>query len=175
MIGFFLKAALRSFGRRYDYDVSYMEEIADAHLPAAFKLGLANPLFRHRYGFPARPYYAAKFIATRHAGCGPCVELVIRMAEDEGVPRAALAAIAKPGAKPGQADEDMRLSAEFAYAMLEQRPNLPELSETVTQRFGKEGRIMLTAAVISGQFYPLLKRGLGYAKDCTMLPPEFRP
>src|SRR5690349_2437908 len=110
MLKRFLKNAARRFGARYDYDTGYMEDLADLSPGAFFKLGLLTPFTQERFGLPAAPYYAAKFIAARTSGCGPCAMLVVRMAEEAGVGTDALAAIARPG----PADADMRLAADYA-------------------------------------------------------------
>ena len=73
-----------------------------------------TPFTQERFGLPAAPYYAAKFIAARTSGCGPCAMLVVRMAEEAGVSAEQLASIARPG----PAAADMRLAADYAAAVL---------------------------------------------------------
>jgi hypothetical protein len=165
-----LCASARRFGARYDYDVGYMEDIGRESASAFLKLGLVTPFTSERFGLELAPYFAAKFVATRKAGCGPCVMLVVRMAEEAGVTASELAAIARPG--PARAD--MRLAADFAEAVLSQSPELGELEAAALSRFGVGGRMGLAAAIATGQFYPLLKRGLGHAQSCAILPAEFR-
>lgn len=165
-----LHNAARRFGVRYDYDSSYMEELADLSPGAFLKLGMLTPFTHERFGLPAAPYYAAKFIAARTAGCGPCAMLVIRMAEEAGVSAAQLATIAHPG----PADADMRLAADYATAVLADSLDLAALMEAVEQRFGEKGLWGLASAIAAGQFYPTLKRGIGVGQSCQILPVEFR-
>lgn len=170
MLSKFLKAAARRFGARYDYDVGYMENLADLSPGGFLKLGMLVPFTQARFGLPAAPYYAAKFIAARTCGCGPCVMLVVRMAEEAGVGTAQLASIARPG----PADADMRLAADYAKAVLAGSPELQGLIETVRSRFGEKGLWGLACAVTAGQLYPTLKRGIGAALSCERLPAELR-
>jgi hypothetical protein len=170
MIKAFCRKIARRFGLRYDYDAGYMEAIAEESPAAFFKIGLMMPFTNERFGLPPAPYFAARFIAARHADCGYCAMLVIRMAEVAGVSTTELASIARPG----PADDAMRLAADFATAVLDQSADLDALAVQVVARFGENGRMGLAAAIASGQFFPLLKRGLGYSTSCALLPAEFR-
>lgn len=170
MLRKFLRKAARRFGARYDYDAGYMEDLADLSPGAFFKLGLVTPFTGERFGLPPGPYYAAKFIAARTAGCGPCAMLVVRMAEEAGVSAGQLAAIAKRG----PADADMRLAADYAAAVLADAPELAGLIDAARSRFGEKGLWGLASAIAAGQFYPTLKRGIGAALSCEILPAEFR-
>jgi hypothetical protein len=170
MLRRFLRNAARRFGARYEYDAGYMEDLA-ALSPVGFvKLGMLTPFTQERFGLPAAPYYAAKFIAARTAGCGPCAMLVVRMAEEAGVGAEKLASIARRG----PADPDMRLAADYATAVLTDSFELEGLIEAARDRFGEKGLWGLASAVTAGQFYPTLKRGIGAALSCEVLPAEFR-
>jgi len=169
MLKSLLRHVARKFGARYDYDTRYMEDLADLSPAAFFKLGMLTPFTQERFGLDAAPYFAAKFIAARAAGCGPCAMLVVRMAEEAGVSAAQLAAVARSG----PADPDMRLAADYAAAVLDGSFELAELIDAVRTRFGQSGLWALASAVAAGQFYPSLKRGLGAALSCEVLPAEF--
>lgn len=170
MLSRLLRLATRRFGARYDYDAGYMEDMAGLSPGAFVKLGMLLAFTQERFGLPPAPYFAAKFIAARAAGCGPCAMLVIRMAEEAGVAPGRLAAIARPG----PADPDMRLAADYAAAVLSDSPGRAALAEKVTARFGQKGLWGLAAAIAAGQFFPVLKRGMGAAESCAILPAEFR-
>ncbi|WHO77266.1 hypothetical protein [Rhizobium sp. BT03] len=162
--------AARNFGARYDYDVGYLEAMVALSQRGFLKLALLTPFTQERFGLPAAPYYAAKFIAARAMDCGSCAMLIVRMAEEAGVRPDALAAIAGSG----PADADMRLAADYAMAVITNAAELPALIETARERFGEKGLYGLASAVTAGQFYPTLKRGVGAALSCEILPAEFR-
>lgn len=160
------------FGRRYSYDTGYMDEMIDEDFVGFRRFAKLAGLSSYGFGLPPGPLFAAKVIATRAAGCGPCLELVIRMAEEAGVSRTALASIARQG---DDADPEMRLAANFALAVVTNGADLPALLQAVEARFGRRGRMGLAVAVATAQFYPMVKRGMGHAQGCEMLPPELRP
>ena len=165
MIGRTLKRLFARFGYRYGYDTSYMQNLVDSDRNGATKLALASLFTRYRFGLPPAPYFAAKIIATRYADSGSCLKLAIDMAAEAGVP---LAHIRRLLLGPEEeAPPEMRLAARYARAVSENDPALSDIIEDCTRRWGKRGLAGLAAAVTSGQFYPLFKRGLGHGNTCT--------
>lgn len=84
MIRRILSHVLRRVERRYGYDASYMREIVDADVGAGIRLMLATGYLSHRAGLSPDCYFAAKIRSARSADCGPCLALVIAMAEEAG-------------------------------------------------------------------------------------------
>jgi len=165
MIARILKRSFARFGSRYGYDSGYMQELVDTDRNGALKLALASSFTRHRFGLPPAPYFAAKIVATRHADCGACLKLAIDMAVEAGV---SLPDIRRLLVGPeGEAPPEMRLAARYARAVAEHDPALPGIIEECVRCWGKRGLAGLAAAVTGGQFFPLLKRGLGKASACT--------
>lgn len=175
MIRRWLKAALEKFGRRYDYDTTYMKELVDLDTGGGVKLALASPFLLHRFGAPKEAYFAAKLRSTMRADCGPCLQLVAKMAQEAGVGADTLL----PALGKGQGSPEVALAVRFADAVIDDAADLPEVMEAVRARFGKQAQAGLATAVVAGQFYPLLKRGLGHAQSCapvmaTLLAPRAR-
>lgn len=165
MIARTLKRSFARFGSRYGYDASYLQDLVDTDRNGALRLALASSFTRHRFGLPAAPYFAAKIVATRHADCGACLKLAIDMAVEAGVPLPDIRRLLLDSA--GEAPPEMCLAARYAHAVAEHDPALPGIIEDCTRRWGKRGLAGLAAAVTCGQFFPLLKRGLGQASACT--------
>ena len=165
MITRILKRQVAGFGDRYGYDVGYLRDLVDADPTGAVKTLLIGPFTRHRFGLPAAPYFAAKIIATRRADCGACLKLAIDMAVEAGVPLPDIRRLLVDSA--GEAPPEMLLAARYARAVAEHDPALPGIIEECTRRWGKRGLAGLAAAVTGGQFFPLLKRGLGQSSACT--------
>lgn len=163
MLKAYLKRQLDRFGRRWDYDVGYMRDLVDLDTGGAFKLGLVTGFTDHRFGLDARPYFTAKIIAARTADCGSCLRLVIAMATARGVPGGAIEAMLTHGTG---VPDDMALAARYARAVLGNDPELPGIIDACTRQWGARGVAGLAAAVVSGSFYPVFKRGLGHGNSC---------
>lgn len=163
MLKSYLRSRLAAFSKHYGYDTTYLSEIADADANGLVKLALATGFTQHRFGLPAAVYYAAKVTATRHASCGSCLRLVVKMAEEAGVARGELVALLTG---EGPLDPDMRFAADYAKAVLTDDAGLVGMVPKARAQWGERGVAGLAAATVSGMFYPLLKRGLGHGNAC---------
>ncbi len=161
----FAKLILRRFSRRYEYDVTYLQEMAHVAPGAFFSYLLTAPLTRYRKAAPKDAYYTAKLVATRRFDCGPCLRLVVNMAREAGVDESTLRSVL--GGNEEQVSDGVRLAMRYANAVIDQSAaELAELGETVASRWGQAAVTDLALAVAFGAFFPTMKRGLGYAQSC---------
>jgi hypothetical protein len=163
MLAALLNRRFAKFESHYGYDTAYMRELAEIDAVGALKLGFAKAFTSHRFGLPANVYFAAKVTGTKWADCGSCLRLVIDMAVEAGVPRLALAALLTGS---GEVPPDMALAARYASAVIRNDPELPEIIAQCEENWGRNGVAGLAAATVSGLFYPLFKRGMGYGNAC---------
>ncbi len=78
---------LRTFSDHYDYDASYLEQLA-TDSPGAFEaFRAAQGLSTFRDALPLDAHYVARIAAMRVDDCGACTQLNIRMAVEAGVDR----------------------------------------------------------------------------------------
>jgi hypothetical protein len=172
MITGMLKKQFAGFGDRYGYDTTYLREMADLDSGGAFRLGLVSKFTSHQFGLPAEPYFAAKVTAAKWADCGSCLRLSIAMAVEAGVKRDDLVAML---VGPDEAvPDDMALAARYAQAAIDNAPELPEIIAECEERWGRRGIAGLAAGMISGVFYPLFKRGVGYGNVCEPVIAELK-
>ena len=85
MLKWLLRRGIESFERKWNYDASYLKEIADLSSWAALKFALATSLGSDRSGVPLAALCAAGITAVRSEDCGPCTQLGVTMAERQGV------------------------------------------------------------------------------------------
>ncbi len=162
MIRRFLDKSISRFSNHYDYDASYMREILDESTAAGFQLAMSTAFLQRDFGVSKEAFYAAKIRSVMRADCGPCLRLAMTMAQESGLsPDAILPALGH-----GEASEDAALAIRFTDAVLDNSADLAETVEEARKRFGDRARIGLAVAVLAGQFYPLLKRGMGHAATC---------
>ncbi|MEK6806928.1 MAG: hypothetical protein AABY95_09815 [Pseudomonadota bacterium] len=160
-----LHGPLNRFEREFDYDMSYGREILDADLGAFLKFGLLTPFVEHRRDVPAEAYYAAKLLGTMSEDCGPCTQLVVKMAERDGVSAEVLRAVL--ARKPDSLPVDAQLGYRFAEASLAHSAAADELREAVTHRWGRRGLVSLSFALVAARIFPTLKYALGHGKTCV--------
>src|SRR5690349_7758000 len=93
MLRWFMRKRIAAFERAFDYDSSYMRHMVDASPGGFMKFARVMALSQHREDAPMAAWYAAKLAATLAEDCGPCVQLVTKMARADGVADADLRAI----------------------------------------------------------------------------------
>ncbi|TFW09844.1 hypothetical protein E4K72_03890, partial [Oxalobacteraceae bacterium OM1] len=97
MLGWFIRRMARrqldTFERTFDYDASYMREMLHTSRTGFMRFAPIAKMAAYREDVPLDAWYAAKLTASVAADCGPCTQLVVRMAEADGVPHEVLRGI----------------------------------------------------------------------------------
>jgi hypothetical protein len=165
MITWFLRRWIAKFERTWNYDAGYLREVLDADPRALMAFGKAAAISNYRKDVPPAAYCAAGIVGTMAEDCGPCTQLVIDMAQRQGVDPAILRAVVARDvtAMPF----DVALAVRFAEASLSHAPEADDLRDEVVRRFGKRGLVSLAFAVTASRLYPTLKYALGHGRACT--------
>jgi len=120
MIKWLLRRRIDAFEKEYDYDASHLRYILNASVSAALKFGRVMGLTSYRKDVPLDAGFAAGLATTLAEDCGPCSQLVVTMAEREGV--------APPTIKAVLAGDERAMTPEaalgyrFAQAVLRHDP-----------------------------------------------------
>jgi hypothetical protein len=165
MLKWLIHRKMRRFEKAHGYDASYMHEVLDLDLGAFFKFGRAVALGRYRKDVPADAYFAATLASSMHADCGPCTQLGVGFALQEGVPARAVAAIV--AADETAMTADVALGFRFARAVLAHAPQADELRDEIARRWGPRAVLALSFGMMAAQMYPALKYALGHGQACT--------
>ena len=126
-----------------------------------------------RKGVPRRTLHLAVLGATAEQDCGECLQIVVNLALADGVPaevlRAALAG--RDEAMDGADGEALAVGR----GVTRDDPDVEELRDVLRARYGDRGLQELALGVASAQFFPVLKRGLGFARSCSVVGVEVGP
>ena len=163
MLKSFLHRYTRGFARRYNYDATYMHEMADI-APAAFVRFAVMQLAggNWRADAPLKPWCAAGIAGALVEDCGPCVQIASDMAVEAGMPGDIIAALLS--GKP--TDADAQLGFDYGRALLNAAPELDDLREQIEKKWGKRILLAISLRTLSARNFPVLKRALGHAKSC---------
>ncbi|MFO0748405.1 MAG: hypothetical protein U1F43_22485 [Myxococcota bacterium] len=147
--------------------MTYAHDLLDADPKALMTLARVMPMSRYRRDVPPAPWFAAKLVGTLHEDCGPCTQLVVKMAAEAGVDPKTVAAVVSGdlAAMP----DDVRLAARFASASLAHDPTADALRAEVVARWGRRGLASIALALASARVYPTLKYALGHGHACTRI------
>lgn len=163
MIRWFIHRYVRNMEHRYNYDGTYMHELADISTTAFrrfVKMQLAGGQWRG--GTPKDAWFASGIAGALVEDCGPCVQIASDMAVEAGMSvdtiRSLLSGV--------RSNSDAQLGFDFGRALLMGSDDLDGLREAIEGRWGKKALIALSLRAMSGRNFPVLKRAMGHAKTC---------
>jgi hypothetical protein len=159
------RRSLRAFARRYGYDVSFLEMMLEYSPAAFFRFVPVMKASAHREAVPVDASFAAKIVGAMAEDCGPCTQLVVDMALDAGMSRDQIEAVLRRD--PRAMNEATTLGFRFADAVVRRAiEQEDEFRDVIRAHWGQKGVIDLTLALQLGRMFPMVKAGLGYAKEC---------
>lgn len=161
------RRTLRAFARRYGYDVSYLEMMLNCSPAAFFKFAPVMKASAHREAVPIDASFAAKIVGALAEDCGPCTQLVVDMALEAGMARDQIEAVLRRD--PRAMNEATTLGFRFADTVVRRAAEEDEFRDAVRAQWGQKGVIDLTLALQMGRMFPMVKAGLGYAKECRRI------
>lgn len=155
----------RSFERRFGYDASYMHDVIEASLAAGVKFSLFQIMAQHRQEVSGDAWHAAHLAGALSEDCGPCVQITIDMAVEDGIDPRKLAALVRGDVDA--AGSDAALGFRFGMAVATNAGTVLELVEQVRRKYGERGLVSLAYSVTTARVYPTLKRALGHGAVCS--------
>ncbi|WP_286758046.1 hypothetical protein, partial [Ralstonia sp. RL] len=121
----------------------------------------------HREAVPPEAWYAAKLTATIAEDCGPCTQLVVRMAEADGVSVSVLRGILDGDERA--MGSHAALAQRFARAVLAHDPQADALREQIAARWGERAVVTLALAIAAARMFPTVKYAMGHGKRCSRI------
>ena len=158
------RRSLRAFAKRYGYDVSYLEMLLNESPAGFFRFAPLMKAAAHREAVPVEASFAAKIVGALAEDCGPCTQLVVDMALEAGMPKDQIEAVLRRD--PRAMNEATTLGFRFADAVVRRSSDDEEFRDAVKAQWGQKGVIDLTMALQLGRVFPMVKAGLGYAREC---------
>lgn len=155
---------LRATSKRYGYDTSYLEMMLRESPSAFFKFAPVTKAAGHREVVPIDASFAAKLVGALAEDCGPCTQLCVDMALEAGMPNDQIEVVLRRD--PRAMNSDTVLGYRFADAVIRRSADDDEYRDAVRAQWGEKGVIDLTLALQMGRMFPMVKAGLGYAKEC---------
>jgi len=165
MLGWIIRRRLAAFERAFDYDATYMRQMLETSRSGFMRFGSIMKMTRHREDLPLEAWYAAKIAATLAEDCGPCTQLVVKMAEQDGVAPAVLRAIVAGDAQA--AGDDAGLALRFARAALAHEAAADTLRAEIIGRWGQRALVTLALAIAASRVFPTVKYVLGHGQSCS--------
>ena len=166
-VGVAVRFALRGVERRYGYDTTYLAALLRDDPAGFYKFALVGLAANHRAAAPVEAYYAAKIVAAMAEDCGPCTQLMVAMAREAGVPGDQVAAVL--GRRTEAMSDATARGFAFADAVIGRRPEADAARDAVREAWGDRAVSALTLGMAVGRTFPMVKAGLGYARECRLV------
>lgn len=158
------RRVLRAMSQRYGYDTSYLEIMLAQSPKAFFKFAPLMKAAGHREVVTVDACFAARLIGALAEDCGPCAQLCVDMALDAGMARDQIEAVLRRD--PRAMNSDTGLGFRFADAVVRRSADGEDYRDAIRAQWGDKGVIDLTLALQMGRMFPMVKAGLGYAREC---------
>jgi alkylhydroperoxidase family enzyme len=164
MLRWLLRRTISTFERQWNYDASYLREIAETSPRAAWLFLRAAGLGNYRRDVPLDAVVAAGITAVRSEDCGPCTQLATAMAERQGVRPEILRAILND--EVAAMSDDAALAWRFTKAILAHDAAADDYRAVIHERWGPRAVVTLAFAITAARIYPTVKYAMGHGKAC---------
>ena len=159
-----LRGQVSQFEAQFDYDAAYMHEMLDDAPEVFLRFGQLAAMATYRESIPAPVWHAAKITAAISEDCGPCTQLAVTMAANEGVPEDQLNALVC--ADEGAMNDDVRLGFAYASNVINHSAVAAEYIEAIENRWGRRAIFCLAMAIAVARVFPMVKYGVGHGQTC---------
>jgi len=154
------------FEEQYRYDTTFMRELLETSPEGFAKFHAFLPLASHREKLSRESLWVAKLAAMKTEDCGHCLQLNVRLALEDEMPKPLIEAVLQGG--EGLPD-DLRDLYEYAVGVTANGPIPPALEERMHARFDKGQLLEIGLSIASAQVFPTIKRAVGYTKSCSLI------
>jgi len=165
MLNWIIKRKLAAFEKKYGYDISYGKALLEIDRSAMFVLRGAQGFSDYKKDIPRDVYYAGKLVSMMAEDCGPCTQLLVTMALQDGVDGKMIAAVI--AGDESKLTEGQKLAIAFVRAARDHDIAADELRDQITAKWGPRAVVALSFAIVATKIYPTLKYAMGYGKACV--------
>jgi alkylhydroperoxidase family enzyme len=168
MLRWFLRRQLDAAERKLGAPIDYAREMLEDSPGLLLRFFTGVSLLARRRKAPLDSGHVAGLVATRHEDCGVCVQIAVNLARKDGVPAEVLRAVLD-GA-PERLPEALAEAYGFAAGICANDGSEGPWREKLLARHGHEALTELSLVVAAGRVFPTVKRGMGHAVSCSVLP-----
>ena len=155
--------------RQTGCEMPYLRTLADASGGAFTRWMLAMPAADYRKAAPRDAWHLARLGATVAQDCGTCVQVVVTVAQRDGV---AATTLRQALDDPYGLYDDAKAAYQFGHSVASQANDVAARVAEVEALFGHEAHVELAMAVATCHLFPVVKRGLGQALACELVTVE---
>jgi alkylhydroperoxidase family enzyme len=171
MLRWLIHRKLNAEEKKLGESVDYIRHIVDVSPAAFLRFASILPFANSRKTLPKDAWFVAQLVALQHEDCGTCLQIGVNLARQSRVDPALIRAVLNGG---DDVSPEMADAIRFTRSVVTASDDDETLRETLRERYGKRGLIELSYAIASSRIPPTVKRALGYAKSCSLVPVQVR-
>ena len=168
MLRWLMRRGLDREERNVGESVDYLRHMVDVSPGAFLRFASIMPFANSRKVLPVEAWFVAQVVTLQAEDCGTCLQIGVNLARQNNVDAALLRAVLS-----GEVDamsEEIADVYRFTKAVLGSTGEEDALREVLRGRYDDRGLIELSYAIASSRIPPTVKRTLGYAKSCSIVP-----
>jgi len=164
MLRWFIRRKLAAEEKTLGESMDYLRHVVDVSPTAFLRFASIMPFANSRRVLPKDAWFAAQITTLQHEDCGPCLQITINLARQNGVDSPLIRAVLDGNS--AELSPEIADVCEFTRLVITANDD-DELRETLRKRYGDRGLIELSFAIASARIPPTVKRVLGYAQSCS--------
>lgn len=163
----FVRLVQRKAERKLRVPADYLGRMGESSFSGFLRFLMFLPLAAYRRRSDPALVHAVRIVATQHEDCGPCVQIAVNAALDDGMEPQAIRAVLDRSHElmPGT----LSLVVRFAEGVLARDGSEEESRNEIERQLGATVLTELSLAIASARVFPTVKRGLGFARSCSLV------
>lgn len=162
---FLLKKLAARFEGFLGVELPYLYSVIEHAPGAVFPIVLSMPSANYGKSVPAPVLHMARLGATKAQDCGECLQIAVNVALQEDVSANHIEAVltGRQSDSPSEYVDAFEFGSRVGAGF-----EADELRSAMRDRYSERGLIELSMAAAGAQFFPVLKRGMGFAEACDI-------
>ncbi|WDE07197.1 hypothetical protein SG34_010040 [Thalassomonas viridans] len=156
---------INEFESHYQYDSGYMRELLASSPQAYQHFADFLPMAHFRELLTPEDYWIAKIAVMQVADCGACLQLNIRMAQEQGVAGDLILALLNAGDSLTPGQRELR---DYARQLVMPAGVEPALMQTMQARYSRGQLLEFGLCAASAMVFPTIKRAIAEIQSCVI-------
>lgn len=165
MLRWLIRRKLDAEEKKLGVSIDYVRHVLEISPSAFFRFAAIMPFANSRKVLPKEAWFMAQIATLQHEDCGPCLQIGINQALENGVGRHLIRAVLD--GELADLPAELVDVVEFSRSVATAAGDEGNLREVLRTRYGERGLIELAYAIASSRIPPTVKRALGYAQSCS--------
>lgn len=163
---FVARAIQRAAERKLRVPADYLGRMGETSFSGFLKFLLVLPVTGHHRSTTRLMAHAARIVASQHEDCGPCVQIAVNTARDDGMSADLVRAVL--ARREVELSPDVLLAVGFADGVLAADGSEAPFRTRIEEQFGAAAVTELSLAIATSRLFPTIKRGMGFATSCSI-------